>query len=373
MQIAMTVGNCTGAEADLLRRAMGSKRGVEKIERLRAKLYDGMAGHGITGELADSIYDRIEAFANFGFAESHAISFALLVYASSWLKLHYPAAFLAALLRSQPMGFYSPQSLVGDARRHGVEVRRPCIEKSGVWADPVARTDGSFAVRLGFTEVKGVGEADARRIVEAREQRAFDDMNDVSRRTGLSVAQMEALATAGAFDTFGLTRRQALWNAGLTDSPDRIQGTAVTAAPPLLPGMSEVEVTAADLWSTRISPEEHPMAHLRGSLEAGGVLAVVDAFEHEAGRRVRVAGLITHRQRPGTASGVTFLNLEDETGMLNVVVFGAVWQRFRRVARNAAGVVIRGKLEREDAVVNLVAETIEALAVPVRHTSRDFR
>ena len=135
MQIAMTVGNCTGAEADLLRRAMGSKRGVEKIERLQTKLYDGMADHGITGELADSIYARIQAFANFGFAESHAISFALLVYASSWLKLHYPAAFLAALLRSQPMGFYSPQSLVADARRHGVEIRRPDIALSGIWAD----------------------------------------------------------------------------------------------------------------------------------------------------------------------------------------------------------------------------------------------
>ena len=368
MQIAMTVGNCTGAEADLLRRAMGSKRGVEKIERLRAKLYDGMASYGITGELADSIYARIEAFANFGFAESHAISFALLVYASSWLKLHYPAAFLAALLRSQPMGFYSPQSLVADARRHGVEVRRPCIEKSGVWAD----LEGEMAVRLGFTEVKGIGTADARRIVDARAVQPFDAMSDVSRRTGLSVAQMEALATAGAFGAFGLSRRQALWNAGHTDSPAQLQGTAVTAPPPMLPGMTDVEEAAADLWSTHITTDGHPMRFLREDLEANGVLSVAQAFAHEPGR-VRVGGLITHRQRPGTAAGVTFLNLEDETGMLNVVVFGAVWQRFRRVARTAAGVVVRGRLEREDGVVNLVAETIEALAVPVRHTSRDFR
>lgn len=385
MQIAMTVGNCTGAEADLLRRAMGSKRGVEKIERLRAKLYDGMAGHGITGELADSIYARIEAFANFGFAESHAISFALLVYASSWLKLHYPAAFLAALLRSQPMGFYSPQSLVADARRHGVEVRRPCIEKSGVWADLLPAHDGScvsagaptqgassFAVLLGLTEVKGIGESDARRIVEARAAQPFETMSDVSRRTGLSVAQMEALATAGAFDTFGLSRRQALWNAGHTDSPAQLPGTAVTAPPPMLPGMTDVEEAAADLWSTHITTDGHPLRFLREELEARGVLSVAEAFGHEPGR-VRVGGLITHRQRPGTAAGVTFLNLEDETGMLNVVVFGTVWQRFRRVARTAAGVVVRGKLEREDGVVNLVAETIEALAVPVRHTSRDFR
>jgi error-prone DNA polymerase len=422
MQIAMTVGNCTGAEADLLRRAMGSKRGVEKIERLQAKLYAGMADHGITGELADSIYARIQAFANFGFAESHAISFALLVYASSWLKLHYPAAFLAALLRSQPMGFYSPQSLVGDARRHGVEVRRPDIALSGVWADleplgdasldihasnagcidvsdaiaastsihpsskgagtasmskdashPEGRGDVGFAVRLGLTEVKGVGTADAERIVAARTEREFTDMADVVRRTGLTVAQMEALATAGSFDSFGINRRQALWNAGYTDAPDRLAGTAVSAPPPTLPGMNDMELTAADLWATHISPDEHPMAFLRDRLTAQGILSVDDTTTHEADRRVRVAGLITHRQRPSTAAGVTFLNLEDETGMLNVVVFAAVWQRFRRVARNAAGVIIRGRLERQDDVVNLVAETIEALPIPVRHKSRDFR
>ncbi len=369
MQIAMTVGNCTGAEADLLRRAMGSKRGVEKIERLEAKLYDGMAEHGITDELADSIYARIQAFANFGFAESHAISFALLVYASSWLKLHHPAAFLAALLRSQPMGFYSPQSLVGDARRHGVEVRRPDVAASGVWAD----LEGIDVVRLGLTEVRGIGTADAERIVAARDARPFTDMADVVRRTGLTVAQMEALATAGAFDSFGLTRRQALWNAGYTDTPDRLAGTAVAAPPPMLPGMNELELTAADLWATHISPDQHPMAFMRSRLVEQGILSVADTETHEADRRVRVAGLITHRQRPGTAAGVTFLNLEDETGMLNVVVFAAVWQRYRRVARNAAGVIIRGRLERRDSVVNLIAETIEVLPIPIRHKSRDFR
>jgi len=415
MQIAMTVGNCTGAEADLLRRAMGSKRGVEKIERLRSKLYDGMAQHGITGELADSIYDRIQAFANFGFAESHAISFALLVYASSWLKLHYPAAFLAALLRSQPMGFYSPQSLVADARRHGVKIRRPDIVRSGVWADleplgdatidvvasndggtyvstgiapttsvrrgPNAATsivastrgDAEFAVRLGLTEVRGIGTADAECIVDARAERPFTDMADVARRTGLTVAQMESLATAGAFDSFGITRRQALWNAGYTDAADRLAGTAVSAPPPTLPGMSDIELTAADLWSTHISPDEHPMGFLRDRLKEQGILSIADTETHEANRRVRVAGLITHRQRPSTAAGVTFLNLEDEAGMLNVVVFGTIWQRYRRVARNAAGVIIRGRLERKDTVVNLIAEVIEALPIPVRHQSRDFR
>ncbi len=415
MQIAMAVGGCSGDEADLLRRAMGSKRGIERIERLRDTLYAGMAEHGITGDLADDIYDRIQAFANFGFAESHAISFGLIVYASSWLKLHYPGAFLAALLRSQPMGFYSPQSLTADARRHGVRVLRPDVAHSGVHADlePVMggpagldaclaaeqppippfdpagpdptethRRDGAFAVRLGLTEVQGIGEADAQRVVDARAEAPFTDMPDVARRTGLSVAQMEALATAGAFEGFGLSRRQALWNAGYTDAPDRLAGTAVQAPPPMLPGMSDVEVTLADLWATRISPDEHPMQHLRALMRSEGVLSVSDTATHEADRRVRVAGLVTHRQRPYTAGGVTFLNLEDETGMLNVVVFDAVWQRYRRVARNAAGLVIRGMLERQDGVVNLVADRIERIetlypqlapAVPSRHRSRDFR
>ncbi|HEY9291815.1 MAG TPA: error-prone DNA polymerase, partial [Microlunatus sp.] len=251
MQIAMTVGGCTGDDADLLRRAMGSNRGVEKIERLRQKLFDGMAANGITGELAQSIYDRIEAFANFGFAESHALSFALIVYATGWLKLHYPGAYLAGLLRAQPMGFYSPQSLVADARRHGVQVLRPDIFLSEVETglealeDPAAsgpgpssrsplvqptgldscldhhqppiddfdpsandpspahRRDGALAVRLGLTTVQGLAEPVATKIIQQRGVRPFTSINDVIRRCGLSVKQAEALATAGAFDGFG--------------------------------------------------------------------------------------------------------------------------------------------------------------------------
>lgn len=418
MQIATTVGGCTGDEADLLRRAMGSKRGVEKIERLREKLYRGMADHQITGELADSIYARIEAFAHFGFAESHSISFALLVYASSWLKLHYPAAFLAGLLRSQPMGFYSPQSLVADARRHGVVTLRPDINSSGARAglerlpgiapavrdecvareqppvppfDAAAgfraadhRRDGAFAVRLGLDSVQGIGPVDAERMVDARGSAPFTSMADVARRCGLSVTQTEQLATAGAFDCFGLSRRDAIWNAGYTDSAELLEGTAVSTPPPtsFLPGMTEVEMTLADLAATRISPAGHPVAHLRGLLQCHGVLSVADLPGHEPQRRIQVAGLITHRQRPVTASGVTFLNLEDETGMLNVVVFGAVWKRHSRVARNAAGVVVQGILEHNEGAVNLVAERLERIevlypesagAIPRRHRARDFR
>ncbi len=420
MQIAMAVGDCSGDDADLLRRAMGSKRGVEKIERLRDKLFAGMRRHGITGELADGIYARIQAFANFGFAESHAISFALLVYASSWLKLHYPGAFLAGLLRAQPMGFYSPQSLVADARRHGVKILRPDIERSGVDADleirdatatgsgptgmvacldrnppPVAkfdrsapdrtlehRRDGGFSVRLGLTEVAGIGRELAERIVAARAEHPFTAMNDVVRRTGLTVAQSEALATAGAFDCFGLTRRQALWNAGYSDNDQTLPGTAIDAEPPMLPGMSEVDLTLADLAATKISPDEHPIAHLRTVLAEHDVVAIGALGPAYADRRVKVGGLITHRQRPGTAGGVTFLNLEDETGMLNVVCSQALWQRFGRVGRNAQGMIIRGRIEYAEGVTNLVAERLQPMAsavpqtraaLPTGHRSRDFR
>jgi len=416
MQMAIAIGDCTGDEADLLRRAMGSKRGIERIESLRVKLYDGMAKHGLVGAEADAIYLKIQSFANFGFAESHALSFALLVYASSWLKLHYPGAFLAALLRNQPMGFYSPQSLVTDARRHGVTVRRPDIMHSYSTADlevveggslarlstclereqapvppfdrnardrlPEHRRDSGFAVRLGFDSVQSLGAEVAERLVAERVRRPFQDMADVARRGELTVAQMESLATAGAFDSFGLSRRQALWNAGYVERTDQLEGTSVSMPPPMLPGMSDVELTMADLWATHISPEIHPVEHLRPLLEIEGIYSVAGLADAESGRRVKVAGLITHRQRPATAVGVTFLNLEDETGMLNIVCSEALWRRYRRVGRNAAGMIIRGKLERYEGVTNLVADKLEriesvypqtAAAIPPKHPARNFR
>lgn len=415
MEMAVAIGDCSRDDADLLRRAMGSKRGVERIESIREKLYAGMARRGLTGSVADGIYTQILSFANFGFAESHALSFALLVYASSWFKLHYPAAFLVGLLRSQPMGFYSPQSLVQDARRHGVRVLRPDIERSGAQAgleptgeqvgapprscrepfgeptefDPQApdptrahRRDGAFAVRLGLDEVRGVGTEVAERIVAARTERPFRDMVDLSRRAGLEVAHLEALATAGAFDCWGLSRREALWGAGFTERGDHLEGTTAVVAAPQLPGLDAVGLTLADLWATRISPEGHPLEHLRETLRTLGIRSVADLAEAGTGRRVHVAGLITHRQRPGTAGGVTFLNLEDETGMLNVVCTAGVWARYRKVARNSAGMVVRGVLERQDGAVNLVADRLSGLdavsaaaeqALRDRHRPRNFR
>jgi len=244
------------------------------------------------------------------------------------------------------------------------------------------RRDNHFAVRLGLTSVQGISPELAAAIVAERERAPFTSMNDVVRRTGLTVPQTEALATAGAFDGFGLSRRQALWNAGYADSGSTLPGTAIDAAPPALPGMSAVELTLADIWATTISPGEHPMQHLRPVLEEQDIVPIDRLGEAYAERRVRVAGLVTHRQRPGTAAGITFLNLEDETGMLNVVCSQELWRRFGRVGRNAAGMVIRGRVEYNDGVTNLVAERLQPLSsvypratavLPAGHRSRDFR
>ncbi|MFT4263785.1 MAG: error-prone DNA polymerase [Nocardioides sp.] len=424
MEMGMVLGDFDAEDADLLRRAMGSKRGIERIESLKDQLYAGMLQKGMTPEQADATYVQILSFANFGFAESHALSFAKLVYASSWFKLHYPAAFLAGLLRSQPMGFYSPQSLTQDAMRHGVEVRRPCLVNSSDVADlelvdgegdrgrggvttgldsclldvegptpwvpgtpdptPEHRRDSGFAVRLGLDGVRGIGKETAKRIVAARDERPFADVTDLARRAELGTDQLEALATAGALGSLGegLSRREALWAAGWSESLDHLPGTAPTAEAPVLPAMNDVEETLADLWATGISPGGHPFTHLRAQLSGSGVRSVASLREIESGTRVTVSGTITHRQRPGTAGGVTFLNLEDETGMLNVVCSMGVWARHRTVAATVSVMVIRGRVEQEDGVLNLVAERLAPLseiapgaasALHARHRSRDFR
>jgi error-prone DNA polymerase len=421
MQVAMAVGGCTGEDADLLRRAMGSKRGIERIESLKDKLYAGMETNGITGDVADEIYGKIQAFANFGFAESHSLSFALLVYASSWMRLHYPGAFLAALLRAQPMGFYSPQTLVADARRHGVEVLRPDIQLSGVSAglevstsstslsagvstgstsasdacvDPIQppvpdfdrsvpfdsddhRRDGAFSVRLGLDEVSGISTTLSTRIVEERDRAgAYRDMNDLVRRIGLTTAQLELLAASGAFDTFGLSRREAMWNAGNAsqDRAEYLAGTIVAVQPPLFSMPSEVDELISDLWATGMSTDNHPVRHLREQLTSRGVLSAVALREAEPGRRVEVGGIVTHRQRPATASGITFVNLEDETGLVNVICGVGVWNRYRRITRDATAMIVRGILERSpEGVTNLLADKFEVLSMTPRTRSRDFR
>jgi error-prone DNA polymerase len=386
MQLAIAVADFTPSEADQLRRAMGSKRSRDRIGALKIRLYDGMAANGITGETADAIYEKVQAFAAFGFAESHSISFALLVYASSWLKRHYPAAFCAALLNAQPMGFYSPQSLVHDARRHGIEVRPPSLQLSAAKASLEPGEGPSQcpcldepqpAVRLGLSSVRGIGDDLAERIVAERAVAPYASMADLSRRVGLSADQMEALATAGAFAGFGTSRREALWAAGAaaTARPGQLEVAVVDEAPPAgIPAMTGPEQLIADMWATGITPDVYPTALLRPKLAARGVVTAAALRAMPDHTRVLVGGVVTHRQRPGTARGVTFLNLEDETGMVNVIVDQVVWDRHRRVARESGGLLIRGMLERtDDRVVNVLAERIERLHLGLHSRSRDFR
>ena len=372
MQMAVDVAGFTAAEADQLRQAMSSKRSAERMQRLRERLYRGMAERGVTPDVADRIYEQLAAFANFGFPESHSVSFAYLVYASAWLKLHHPAAFLAALLNAQPMGFYSPRTLVADARRHGVVVRGPDLNASAAKATLEPLAEGGFAVRLGLSAVRTIGEDLAERIAEGRPYAA---MADLVRRVGLSQAQVEALATAGAFGSIGLERREALWAAGAVAQAraDRLPGAVVGAEAPRLPGMSPEELGAADLWATGLSVWSHPVQFVRDRLRELGVVTSEGLAAVEPGTRVLVGGVVTHRQRPATAGGTTFLSLEDETGIVNVICSPGVWARYRRLARAAAALLVRGRLERASGVTNVIADQLRPLPLTVATRSRDFR
>ncbi|MGH3859882.1 error-prone DNA polymerase [Actinokineospora sp.] len=377
MQIAVDVADFSPAEADELRRAMGAKRSTRRMERLRERFYAGAAGNGLDEALSARIYEKLLAFANFGFPESHALSFAYLVFASAWFKLYYPAAFCAALLRAQPMGFYSPQSLVADARRHGVTVRGPDINASLEHAalEPVEPGGDEQAVRLGLGAVRLIGDDLAKRIVAERAEGPYLDMVDLARRVQLTRPQVEALSTAGAFGCFGLLRREALWAAGAAaaERPDRLPGTAVGVNAPELPGMDDLELAVADVWATGLSPDSFPTQFIRERLTRLGALTAAELSKVDGGTRVLLGGAVTHRQRPQTAGGVTFLNIEDETGMVNVVCSPGLWARYRRVARSSSALLIRGVVENVDGVLSLYADQLQRLDMRIPAKSRDFR
>ncbi len=624
MQMAIDVAGFSAAESDQLRQAMGSKRSQRRMEVLHERFCAGAEARGVPLETAEDLWDKLAAFANYGFPESHSVSFAYLVYASSWMKRYQPAAFCVGLLNAQPMGFYSPHSLVRDARRHGVPVRGPdvnasevdatievdCVDPAGprswVGAPPEVWGVGGPAVRLGLGTVRGVGDDLARTIAEGRwpdgpngPERPYADAEDLARRSGASLTALEALATAGALDCFGASRRQALWTVGAVaqSRPDRLSGIVTGAEAPTLPGMTPAEQASADLWATSISADGHPTRFVREELAALGVVTAMDlphvpgpvgprpgaahpatdadvgldadldlldlgprqddvvrlaetgglssspppssapsassgrsaspgspglsapsastgppsspgplvspalsgssgssgssgrrgrsgagpagrrperdddragvrrvepafvaagpepgpaaaieaggwlrsavvtsaswgwprprpataavsrrgagpgrrpsrireATEARAtfwddgttpaaapfgagggdgaagpvsraeGVRVLVAGVVTHRQRPATAGGTIFVNLEDETGLVNVVVSKGCWSRHRRVASSAPALLVRGRLERAEGVTNVIAERIWALDLQAPARSRDFR
>lgn len=404
MQIAIDAAGFTGAEADELRQAMSAKRSGARMARLRDRLFAGMAGRGITGDAAEEIFAKLSAFAAFGFPESHAVSFAYLVYSSAWLKLHYPAAFCAALLNSQPMGFWAPQSLVADVRRHGVDVRRPHVDVSEAHASlewgpegpaggPVGRPERQPSVRLGIESVRGVGEELALRVAESR---PYASIEDLVRRAGPGQVQLEALATAGALEGLpprsgmprsctgatGATgaggRRAALWAAGAVaqGTADRLPGVITGEVPPPLPELGVAEEVEADLWATGVTVGTTPMELARPLLDELGVVPAAGlADTGAAGDRVLVGGIVTHRQRPDSARGTVFLNLEDDTGMVNVICSAGAWERWRPVARGAPALLVRGRLERLDGVVSVIAEKISPLELrsSTGPPSRDFR
>jgi error-prone DNA polymerase len=399
MQLSIDCAGFSPAEADRLRQAMSSKRGPERIEELREAMLAGMAARGIARPLAEDIYAKVLAFSSYGFPESHAISFAYLVYASAWLKCYYPAAFTAALLRAQPMGFYSPASLIGDVRRHGVEVRGVGINASAALASledsvlyasrvqPSAReadpprdgpapsggrpVPGQPAIRLGLASVRNLGTEAAEAVAAGQ---PYADLADFARRTRLPARSIEALATAGAFGCFGLSRRAALWAAGAaaTIRPGQLPGTTPGLAAPPLPAMTATEETFADLWATG-TYGTHPIAHIRRPLAEGGVIEAAALKTARPGAVVLVAGLVTHRQQPGTARGVVFLSLEDETGMANVICPPQVWERYRRLAMDAAALIVRGRVESLDGAVSLLAIRLRRIPVVAAARSRDFR
>ena len=434
MQMAIDVAGFTPAEADLLRQAMGSKRSQERMEQLRRRLYEGMAERGITGDIADQLYAKLAAFANYGFPESHSVSFAYLVYASSWIKRYYPAAFCAALLNAQPMGFYSPHSLVQDARRHGVTVRTPDLNASGAgatleWegcgrhedrrqrelaaarsrhpaAGRGARPIAHHRRRQGPVPVRAASTWPSRRFAWACRRCATSATTwpppswPSATRTvttspwrtcagawrraprppagpawswpgskrwpppGPSAASGRAMTTASPWSAGGRCGARGRWpRPATTGCPGIVTGVH---APPL-PGMDDQELSAADLWATGVAPEGHPTRFLRADLDELGVVTAAGLRGTETGTHVLVAGVVTHRQRPATAGGTTFLNLEDETGLINVVVSKGCWLRHRVVARTAPAMLIRGRLEKAEGVINVVAERLDLL--PLKATA----
>ena len=375
MQLAMVAAGFSADRADKLRRSMASWHSKGSLDQFEQELLEGMLKKGYSLEFARRIWKQIEGFGEYGFPESHSASFALLAYDSAWLKCHHPAAFLAGLLNSQPMGFYSPSQLVQDARRHGVEVRPVDVCRSD-WdcaLEPDVR--GQPAVRLGLRMVKGLAQSSAIRIVEARHAAPFADVGDLSRRAELTQADLQSLAHAGALSSLAGHRRQAYWETAGVQTRKHLLRDAPVAEPAIeLPAPEEAEEILADYASLGLTLGRHPLALLRPKLQRLGSIEAREVAAH-AGRLVRVSGLVTCRQRPGTASGVIFVTLEDETGTANVVVWARLAERQRKELLDARLLTVHGLVERNGEVVHLIARRLldhSALLGPLQTRSRDF-
>jgi error-prone DNA polymerase len=378
MRLAIVAAGFTPGEADQLRRAMGAWRRTGAIEKFRAKLRDGMRARGIPDDFAARLYEQLRGFGEYGFPESHAASFALLAYVSAWLKCHYPAAFTAALLNSQPMGFYAPAQLVRDAIEHGVSVH-PVEVNYSEWdctLEPACPGPG-LALRLGFRLVQGWRDVWAKAIVAARAKRLFHSVRDVARRSQVPRSALARLAAADAFRSLGLDRRSALWQVlALQDEPPLFAHLDEETPVPPLPRLTLNDQVVADYRTTGLSLKAHPVGLLRPELERLGVVPAVRLAQVAHQRPVRVAGLVLMRQRPATAKGTMFITLEDETGIVNLVIWRSVWERYRRVVVGSTALFVEGIVEHANRVIHVMPKRIDDLSHSLQGLgtrSRDFR
>jgi error-prone DNA polymerase len=358
MRLAIEAAGFSPGEADRLRRAMGHKRSRERMEAMHAKLVDGMIANGIDRDAAEQLFAMLEGFADYGFPESHAASFALLAYASAFLKCHLPAVFAAAILNVQPMGFYSTEVLVNDARRHGVTVRPIEVNASEYWS--YVQPDG--ALRLGFHLVRGLGEAQQKRLQAAIARGPFASVLDFAQRTALERETLENLAIAGAFEPWYASRREAMWALrGLDEREARGElGALMDVEEPHVQfeAPTPKRLAAFDLWSTGVTPSGQVMEHFRPYLESQNVVPAARLEQLPRNGACRVGGLVITRQRPGTAKGFVFLTLEDETGIVNVIVRPDIYEAYRRPIRSSSTLVVEGTLQKESGCIDVLAKKI---------------
>jgi error-prone DNA polymerase len=395
MKIAIVGAGFLAEEADRLRRAMATFKRNGDIHRFRDKFVAGMVENGYERDFAVRCFSQIEGFGTYGFPESHAASFALLVYVSAWIKCFYPEAFACALLNSQPMGFYAPAQIVRDAREHGVEVR-PVDVNHSLWDSTLEPAPSlpspaggggagwghrGWAVRLGLRQIKGFAKADAERLIAARPQRGYPEPRFLWQESGLCRGALERLAEADAFRSIGLDRRRALWAlTALGDPPLPLFARPAPIAPnsetgdtrsaALLPKMPLGEHVVEDYASLGLTLKRHPLAFLRAELAREKRVAAAELARLPVGRRVAIAGIVLIRQRPGSANGVVFITLEDETGIANLILWPPILERFRRAALGATLLGCTGKLQREESVIHIVADRLEDLT-PRLHRLRE--
>jgi error-prone DNA polymerase len=377
MRVAMVCAGFTASEADQLRRSMATFKKTGGVSHFKEKLINGMMANEYSREFAEKIVKQIEGFGSYGFPESHAASFALIAYASAYIKCHHPDVFCAALLNSQPMGFYAPAQIVRDAGNHGVEVRPVCINNSR-WDCTLENADGRLlAVRLGLRMAKGVANTDAADIVGARGDQPYTDVESLWRRTGVSVATLERLAEADAFRCFGLDRRQALWaTSGLSDGTLPLfaaspKGTQDIVEPSVdLPSLSDGAEVVEDYRSVGLSLRRHPVAFLRAELCRRGIADCASLNTVRDGQRITIAGLVLVRQRPGSASGVIFVTIEDESSFANVIVWPKLYEAQRRTVLTTSLLACHGRVQREGLVIHVIAERLEDLTPLLRGIAR---